>query len=141
MEKRRIREAVLLFAIVFMFGCTADFVIMEKPHGRAKKEVRSHAKKTIEADDFAKDLGYQRGFNAAQSIGFKPVGGLDKKEGVFKGERDGDILTFIIKRGSGGHTMTIEVESDGKAKDILEDFIEAYDKEKKGRGRGRPGRG
>ena len=49
-------------------------VIMEKPHGRPKKEFRSYAKKTIEADDYAKDLGYQRGFNAAQSMGFKPSG-------------------------------------------------------------------
>ena len=142
MEKRRVCKAVLVSALVFIFGCTADLVIME-PRGHARKEAprRSYAKKTIEADDHAKDFGYQRGFNAAQSMGFKPVGGLDKKEGIFKGERDGDILTFVIKSGSGGHRMIIEVESDRKAGDILEDFIEAYDKEEKGRGKGGHKRG
>ncbi|HZX35909.1 MAG TPA: hypothetical protein VFF54_05400 [Thermodesulfobacteriota bacterium] len=135
MEKRHVWKAFLVSALVLSFGCAADMVIMEKSHGRPKKEFRSRAKKTIEADDYAKDLGYQRGFNAAQSIGFKPVGGLDKKEGIFKGERDGDILTFVIRKGSGGHIMIIEVESRGNADDILKDFIEAYDKEKKGRGK------
>ena len=143
MEKRQVCKAFLVSAFVFILGCGTDLVIIEKPHGRAKKEAprRSYAKKTIEADDYAKDFGYQRGFNAAQSMGFKPVGGLDKKEGIFKGERDGDILTFVIKGGSGGHRMIIEVESDRKAGDILEDFIEAYEKEEKGRGKGGHKRG
>src|SRR3989304_1440360 len=119
MEKRRVWKAFVLSTLVLMFGCTADFVIIEKPRGHVRKEAppeRSYAKKTIEADERAKDLGYQRGFNAAQSIGFKPVGGLDKKEGVFRGERDGDVLTFVIKRGSGGPTMTIEGGSREKAR-------------------------
>ncbi|MEK7312878.1 MAG: hypothetical protein AAB065_00235 [Deltaproteobacteria bacterium] len=136
MEKRHVWKAFFLSALVLSFGCTADMVIMEKPHGRPKKEFRSYAKKTIEADNYAKDFGYQRGFNAAQSMGFKPVGGLDKKEGVFKGERGGDILTFIIRKGSGGYIMIIEVESGRDAGDILKDFMEAYEKEKKGRGKG-----
>ena len=111
-------------------------VIMEKPHGRPKKSSVRTPKKQLRPTITPRTSAIRGVLTRRRAWDSSPWEGLIRRKGFLRASAAGTFLTFIIRKGSGGYIMIVEVESGRDAGDILEDFMEAYEKEKKGRGKG-----
>lgn len=124
-----------VYPVIVLLVCVAVFSVgCAKQHAYIIKEpVRDTIKTTG-----AKRVVYQRAFRAAQSLGFKPVGGIDKDSGIFNGARgDGFFehseLAFVIEPG----LLKVTVSSNKNSHEIMLNFVNAYNEEARGRGKGK----
>ena len=125
-------EGVLSFGPCFVIRLHGRYGDYGEAPRTAEKEFRSYAKKQLRPTITPRTSAIRGVLTRRRAWDSSPWEGLIRRKGFFKGERGGDILTFIIRKGSGGYIMIVEVESGRDAGDILEDFMEAYGRKRAG---------
>ncbi|MEE9613954.1 MAG: hypothetical protein V3W31_03240 [Thermodesulfobacteriota bacterium] len=116
----------------------AGLVVLGLFAGCAKQQIQMFSGMTASesvAVSGKKNDVYQRGFRAAQALGFRPVGGQHKGIGIYNGARGDGLLehselSFVVEK----TRLVVDVKSNKDAREIALDFIRLYNEGVSGRG-------